>query len=85
VEVTDTDRYGRLVGEVWIGELDLNKWLVQHGLAWWYTHYAPNRQDLADAEKQARRERIGLWADPAPMPPWDFRKAAREHNKHWWS
>jgi len=25
----------------------------------------------------ARAKRIGLWADAAPVPPWDYRKAKR--------
>ncbi|NVM24095.1 MAG: thermonuclease family protein, partial [Desulfobacterales bacterium] len=35
--VKDTDRYGRIVGEVILPDgLNLNKELVYVGLAWWY-------------------------------------------------
>ena len=28
-------------------------------------------------EKEAREAKKGLWADPAPVPPWVYRKAGR--------
>jgi endonuclease YncB( thermonuclease family) len=53
------------------------------GLAWWYRKYA-NEQSPQDAgryefaEQEARAKRAGLWADGQPIPPWDWRKAARQ-------
>ncbi len=29
------------------------------------------------AEQEARAKRAGLWADAAPVPPWDWRKGER--------
>jgi hypothetical protein len=29
----------------------------------------------------ARRHERGLWGDPSPVPPWDYRKAKREQKK----
>jgi len=81
VEVVDTDRYGRLVGDVWVGGINLNKWLVAHGYAWWYKHYAPLRTDLADAQAQAHKEHLGLWVNPSPTPPWDFRRSKRSRSR----
>jgi endonuclease YncB( thermonuclease family) len=72
-EVRDTDRYGRLVAVVTIGARNLNRELVKAGLAWWYRQYAPNDRDLQALEAEARRARRGLWADPSPTPPWEFR------------
>jgi micrococcal nuclease len=77
VEVKDTDRYGRTVGEVFIGTDSLNRKLVQNGLAWWYRRYAPHDGELGALEKDARSNRRGLWADAAPIPPWDFRRKGR--------
>jgi micrococcal nuclease len=34
-----------------------------------------------DAEKDARNHKRGLWADPHPIPPWEFRRAKREGRK----
>ena len=82
VYVKDTDRYGRIVGEVILpGGLSLNKELVYVGLAWWYRKYAPNDRTLKALEKGARAEKKGLWADKNPVPPWEWRKMQRGRRK----
>jgi len=78
VRVKDTDRYGRIVGEIILpGGLSLNKELVYVGLAWWYRRYAPNDRTLKALEAGARAEKKGLWADKNPIPPWEWRKMQR--------
>jgi len=32
-------------------------------------------------EQEARAAKRGLWADPSPVPPWEWRKAARAHQR----
>lgn len=73
------DRYGRLLGIVFFGGQDVNLAMISRGLAWHYKHYqrdqAPlDRERYAFAEDQARQAGIGLWRDPNPTPPWDFRR-----------
>jgi endonuclease YncB( thermonuclease family) len=76
VQVHDTDRYGRLVGEVLLPDgRSLNQELVRAGLAWWYRQYAPHDTTLAQLEAEARAAKRGLWADADPVPPWAWRKA----------
>src|SRR5260370_1059261 len=48
--------------------------LVKVGLAWWYRQYAPHDDTLRMLEDKARKDRLGLWADPHPVPPWCWRK-----------
>jgi micrococcal nuclease len=75
------DRDKRLLGRIYIGEedqrIDVNLALVAQGLAWHYKYYSDD-EDLSEAELAARRERRGLWSDPNPIPPWDWRKQPRE-------
>ena len=66
------------------GEAPTNLGLAQvtAGLAWWYRKYAKEQsaedaQRYEFAEQEARSHRTGLWSDGQPMPPWDWRKAAR--------
>lgn len=73
VRVEDIDRYQRVVGRVHCREADANAELVEAGLAWVYTRYARDRHLFA-LEAQARAARRGLWADPDPVAPWDFRR-----------
>jgi len=77
VQTTGKDRYGRTLGRVFVGETDVNVHLVRQGLAWWYRKYSDDPK-LKAAEEAARRARRGLWADPSPVPPWDWRK---EHSE----
>ena len=74
VETQKTDRYGRTVGKVLVGDRDANLALVVAGLAWHYKKYeteqsASDRMIYASAEQDARAARQGLWADPSAMQP----------------
>jgi endonuclease YncB( thermonuclease family) len=71
----DTDRHGRTVAEVFLPDgRSLNREMVRQGLAWWFRRYAPRDADLAQIESEARAARIGLWSQPNPVPPWEWRK-----------
>jgi endonuclease YncB( thermonuclease family) len=78
VAIRDTDRYGRLVGEVLLPDgRSLNQELVKAGMAWWYRPYAPTDTTLAQLEAETRAAKRGLWADAHPVPPWEWRKGQR--------
>jgi micrococcal nuclease len=82
VVVRDTDRYGRIVGEVRLPDgRSLNQELVRAGMAWWYRQYAPHDTTLAQLEADARVAKRGLWADAHPVPPWEWRKQPREPSR----
>ena len=73
-----TDRYGRTIGVVKLANgTDINRLLVERGLCWWYQKYAPNDGDLARLEKQAPVQKIGVWSQTDPTPPWEFRHMTR--------
>ena len=55
----------------------VNHTLVKDGWCWWYRKYAPGDTGLEGLEKEAREGRKGLWADPQPVPPWEWRKRSR--------
>jgi endonuclease YncB( thermonuclease family) len=73
VKYMDTDRYGRTIGMVVVGGVNLNEKLLEAGLAWHYKTYDKN-PDWAKLEEQARRAKKGLWVQPNAVPPWDYRK-----------
>ena len=66
------DRYGRVVGDVFVGQTDVNEKLVEDGWAWNFLKYSKS-QRLADLEMEARAAKRGLWAGKSPVAPWDFR------------
>lgn len=67
------DRWGRTVGHVVIGRKDTNLEMLSAGMAWHYKKYDRNMR-LAAAEEEARSAKLGLWSDPQPVPPWEWRK-----------
>jgi endonuclease YncB( thermonuclease family) len=76
------DRYGRSVCTVTVDGADVGLIQVRRGLAWHYVRYANEqtpqaRVEYARAEQQAREAHAGLWSMRDPMPPWDYRRAAR--------
>ena len=73
VIVKTKDRYGRTVGHVLLDKRDMNLEMIEEGMAWHYAHYDHNKR-LAAAEGEARGNRIGLWSDPNPVSPWDWRR-----------
>ncbi|MFN3593307.1 MAG: thermonuclease family protein [Thiobacillaceae bacterium] len=77
-EVQKRDRYGRAVGRLVVDDADVALSLVEQGLAWHYTRYAheqseEERRRYAEAELEARQAGRGLWSDPNPVPPWEWR------------
>src|SRR5690606_9700080 len=76
VRVRELDRYGRVVGEVFVAGESVNRALVRDGFAWAYRHYLKDREYL-ELEQEAREARRGLWVDADPVPPWDWRRGVR--------
>jgi micrococcal nuclease len=80
--VRDHDRYGRTVAEVILPDgQSLNRELVRAGYAWWYRQYSHDAT-LGKLESEARSGRLGLWSDPRPVPPWEWRKDKRTRGRH---
>lgn len=84
------DRYGRTIGDIYARpetqdgsnpEVHFNFMMVANGYAWHYVRYAPDNKELAEAEKQARELKLGLWADASPVAPWDWRKQEADKKK----
>lgn len=76
LELVGGDAYRRIVAHVFVAGHDVGAELVARGLAWVRRAYAPDAALVGLAEA-ARAERRGLWADPAPVPPWIWRKTGR--------
>jgi len=78
IQTHGKDKYGRTIADVLLPDgLNLNQELVKQGWCWWYRKYAPGDTVLEELETEAREARKGLWADPQPVPPWEWRKRSR--------
>ena len=76
------DRYKRTLGKIVLNGLDQNLALIREGVAWHYAQYSKSQfpgdpATYAEAERTARRNRIGLWRESNPTPPWDWRKSRK--------
>ena len=86
INILNKDRYGRYIATVhttqknvfyinsYNGYSDnLGLYLVDQGLAWHYKKYS-NCEELEAAENFARLNKLGIWSDDEPTPPWVYRK-----------
>lgn len=68
------DRYKRLIAEVILEDgTNLNKELIKQGLAWHFKKYSDDLE-YSEIENEAKINRIGLWSEQNPIPPWESRK-----------
>jgi len=78
LQLIETDDFGRLVAWVRLADGRLaNHEILANGHAWWFRKYAPADRELASLEAEAKGRKLGLWADPNPKPPWQFRYEKR--------
>lgn len=67
------DRYGRTLGRVYCNGTDANAEQIRQGMAWVYDKYVTDHS-LYRLQDEARAAKRGLWADPNPVPPWEWRR-----------
>lgn len=58
------------VVRILVGGEDLSQLLAARGLAW-----ATEEGELKELSDKAQNSPCGLWLDPEPVPPWEFRDA----------
>ena len=79
------DVYGRTLATIYVWQdqkhewLNVNERMVMLGHAWvmrrYYDHLPPDRQkQLNRLERWAKSKKVGLWKDPKPVPPWNWRR-----------
>ncbi|WP_411691021.1 thermonuclease family protein [Acinetobacter gandensis] len=83
VQENSKDRYGRTLGTIYqlqngqVPKLNINNSVnlkqVKDGYAWAYREYLKD-QVFIIAETNARNKKIGLWADPNPIYPSQYRR-----------
>ena len=73
------DLYNRQICTVFVSGKDVGLAQLDARLAWWFRRYSneqPPRQraEYESAEDRAAADRLGLWQDEAPVPPWQWRR-----------
>lgn len=77
IDCRKIDRYGRLVAAVTVDGRDAGLEMLKAGLAWHYKHF-DQTPEYAQAEADAKAAKRGLWQEPNPTPPWDYRHDKRQ-------
>jgi len=82
-EIVDRDQYHRAVAILRYNGRDINRDMVEEGMAWAYRQYLQGAyaSEYIDAEEKARARHKGLWRDANPLPPWEFRHALNGDNR----
>jgi endonuclease YncB( thermonuclease family) len=71
------DRYGRWIAHLQLNGADVNRQMVATGNAWHYADYSRDTT-LATLQTDAQARRLGLWSQPEPVAPWDFRQTLKK-------
>lgn len=82
LRIVDIDKYNRPIAYAvrMRDGLDVSLMMVQNGLAHWYPRYAKDREDLMQAEREAREARVGIWSQESALqiPPWIWRDLKKD-------
>lgn len=73
IQPQKTDRYGRTVARVTCRGKDASAHQVRTGMAWVFDRYSTD-QSLYRDQDEARAAGRGLWSEPVPTPPWEWRR-----------
>ena len=73
LKANGVDRYSRTLGVLYINNEDINLLSIKNGCAWHFKRYSNDIQ-YSQAEEYAKKNKLGLWALPNPVPPWEWRK-----------
>lgn len=75
IDSAGNDRYGRTLGTVFLGSININQHMVENGNAWAYTQYVRD-QRYFQLQKNAKSKQLGLWSlsQDQTIAPWEWRK-----------
>ena len=71
VEESGKDRYKRAIGTIYLNGADINAQMVANGYAWAYRKFS---KKYTPQESKAKSQKLGLWRDKEPIPPWEWRR-----------
>ena len=79
--------YNRVIALVYLDGKSFGEELLKNGMTWWFSPFVPWELGYKGLEEEARKAKVGLWADPDPIPPWKFHRTpitdGRDPSREW--
>ncbi len=80
-------KYDRIIGLVYLDGKSFGEELLKKGMTWWYSPFVPWEFGYKRLEVEAREAKVGLWANPNPIPPWKINRTPitdkRDPSREW--
>lgn len=77
VQIEKYDRYGRAIAIIVnTNKQIVNQQMIIQGMAWHFKRYSKDPL-YARLEREAKKNKTGLWKDPDAVPPWEWRSVRR--------
>ena len=80
VQETGSAAWDRVEGIVSVGNLNINRHLVEYGYAWVDARYCrkPFCSEWSEVESEAKAAKRGLWKNPNVVRPWEYRHSGKK-------
>lgn len=80
LDVMGIGMYKTFVSIVSLDGRNINEEMVAEGHAWVNKHNLkkPYKKEYTQLEEEARANKLGLWKQGNPQPPWEFKKASKK-------
>jgi len=76
VDISGIDIYERHLGRLYDNGVDINREMVEQGLAWVYDKYVTDKS-FYENQSSAQKNNRGLWQNPESIAPWSWRQRSR--------
>ena len=76
VDISGIDIYERHLGRLYDNGVDINREMVEQGLAWVYDKYVTDKS-FYENQSSAQKNNRGLWQNPESIAPWYWRQRGR--------
>ena len=73
-DISGKDQYGRYLARLYDNGVDINRKMVNEGMAWVYDFYVTDKTFYKN-QQSAQKEKKGIWSKRFPAPPWEWRRA----------
>ena len=76
VDISGIDIYERHLGRLYDNGVDINREMVEQGLAWVYDKYVTDKS-FYENQSSAQKNNRGLWQNSESIAPWSWRQRGR--------